>query len=47
MNDNFISFQLLMDLDYPEDVAVHVIFNSPFLQLKLNVLEHLKIAQST
>ncbi|GBM89814.1 hypothetical protein AVEN_143992-1 [Araneus ventricosus] len=38
--------RLLMDLSYHKDVAVHTIFNSPFLQTKLNVKEHLKIAKA-
>ncbi|KAF8789097.1 Structural maintenance of chromosomes protein 5 like protein [Argiope bruennichi] len=38
--------KLLMDLSYNKDVAVHIIFNSPFLKGKLDVKEHLKIAKS-
>lgn len=36
--------KLLMDLEYPEDVAVHIIFNSPYLNMKLDVKKHLEIA---
>ncbi|CAL1264783.1 unnamed protein product [Larinioides sclopetarius] len=38
--------KLLMDLSYHKDVAVHTIFNSPYLQTKLNVQEHIRIAKA-
>ncbi|GFW52281.1 structural maintenance of chromosomes protein 5 [Trichonephila clavipes] len=38
--------KLLMDLSYHKDVAVHIIYNSIFLQTKLDVEKHLKIAKT-
>ncbi|GFY73522.1 structural maintenance of chromosomes protein 5 [Trichonephila inaurata madagascariensis] len=38
--------QLLMDLSYHKDVAVHIIYNSIFLQTKLDVERHLEIAKT-
>ncbi|GFT14612.1 structural maintenance of chromosomes protein 5 [Nephila pilipes] len=37
--------KLLMDLSYHKDVAVHIIYNSSFLQTKLDVKKHLEIAK--
>ncbi|XP_054712241.1 structural maintenance of chromosomes protein 5-like [Uloborus diversus] len=36
--------KLLMDLTYPEDVAVHIIYNSCFTNMKLNIKKHLRQA---
>lgn len=38
--------KLLMDLSYHKDVAVHIIYNSVFLQTKLDVKKHLEIAKA-
>ncbi|GFR03642.1 structural maintenance of chromosomes protein 5 [Trichonephila clavata] len=38
--------KLLMDLSYHKDVAVHIIYNSIFLQTKLDVERHLEIAKT-
>lgn len=39
--------KLLMDLKYPDDVAVHVIYNSCFLNVKLDIKKLLEVAESS
>ncbi|GIY58523.1 structural maintenance of chromosomes protein 5 [Caerostris darwini] len=38
--------KLLMDLNYHKDIAVHIIYNSPYLQTKLDTEKHIKIQES-